>query len=63
MRSAVVPLVLIWIGLHAAVLMLLLAAKFLGAKLILLTALVIATLWCLRRQPARCLLPLRRRVL
>ena len=62
MRSAVVPLVLIWIGLHAAVLMLLLAAKFLGAKLILLTALVIATFWFPRRQPAR-LLPLRRRVL
>ena len=60
MRLAVAPLVLMWIGLHAAVLMLLLAAKFMGAKLLLLAALVIGTFWVLSRQPARLALARRR---
>jgi len=57
MRAAA-PLILIWIGLHAAVLMGLLAIKFLGLKLVMLTMLVLGTVWYLTRQPAR-LLPAR----
>ena len=60
MRRAVAPLVLIWIGLHAAALMLLLMAKVLGAKLVVLAALVMGTFWFLSRRPAR-LAPARRR--
>ena len=53
MRSAVAPLVLIWIGLHALALMLLLAAKFLGAKLVMTVMLVLGTVWVFGGRQAR----------
>ena len=60
MRASIAPLVLIWIGLHAAVLMLLLTAKFLGLKLVMVTMLLLGALWLLARQPARLALAHRR---
>jgi len=41
-RSAVVPLVLLWLALHAVLLAVLLGAKFLLTKTIVLTMLLVA---------------------
>ena len=59
-HSAAAPLVLIWIGLHAAVLMGFLALKFLGLKLVMVTMLLVGTLWFVARKTARPQLVYRR---
>ena len=60
-RPALMPLVMVWLALHAGLLVLLLGVKFIGAKLVLLGLLLTAALWFLARQPLR-LLPVRRHV-
>ena len=48
-RAALVPLVLIWLALHAAALGLLLALKFLGAKAVVLGLALLGVAWFLTR--------------
>ena len=43
-RSALLPLVLLWLAVHAALLALILGAKFLFTKTVLVTMLVLGTL-------------------
>ncbi|HWF63312.1 MAG TPA: hypothetical protein VN685_01730 [Rhizomicrobium sp.] len=57
MRLAVLPLIVIWLALHAALLAILLGFKFFGAKLVLLTMLAAGAVWFLLRQPRRLALP------
>jgi hypothetical protein len=59
-RSALLPLFLIWLMLHAALLGLVLAAKFLGAKSTILVLLMVGVVWfLLRPQPSRLMPPRR----
>jgi hypothetical protein len=60
-RSALLPLAMVWLALHAGLLVLLLGVKFVGAKLVLIGLLLLGTLWFLARQPLR-LIPVRRRM-
>jgi hypothetical protein len=59
MRSALWPLVLVWLALHAALLALFLCVRFLGVKMAILGALLLGAVWLLARQSSR-LMPLRR---
>ena len=56
-RSALLPLVLIWLALHAALLGLILTLKFLGAKMIVLALLLAGAAWFLLRRPPARLMP------
>ena len=56
-RAALVPLVLIWLALHAAALGLLLAIKFLGAKALVLGLALLAVVWFLTRPKTLRLTP------
>ena len=57
MRSALVPLVLAWLAVHAALLGLFLALKFLGAKMLFVVLLLAAGFWLLARRQRPMLLP------
>jgi hypothetical protein len=50
MRSALTPLVLAWLAAHAALLAVFLTLKFLGAKFLLMAALLATALWFLMRR-------------
>jgi hypothetical protein len=54
-KSALLPLVMLWLAAHALLLGLILALKFLGAKMILLLAMMGTAAWFLlgRRKPLR----------
>ena len=54
-KSALAPLVLAWLAVHAALLGLFLVLKFLGAKTLLTVLLLAAAFWFLTRR--RALLP------
>jgi len=58
MKSALLPAVLIWLALHAALLSLFLAIRFLSAKVMLLALLLAGAAWFLMRpRPARLMPP------
>jgi hypothetical protein len=62
MRAALLPFALIWLAVHAALLALLLGAKFLGVKLAVLSLLLLGGLWFLARQPLRLMPPRHRAI-
>ena len=57
MKSALLPLFLIWLALHAALLGLVLAAKFVSAKVVVLAFLLAGVLWFLARPKSTRLMP------
>ena len=61
-RSALLPLAMVWLALHAGLLVLLLGVKFLGVKLAVLGLLLLGAAWFVLRQPLR-LMPLRHRAI
>ncbi len=57
-KSALLPLVILWLAAHGLVLALILGVKFLGAKTILVLGLISAGAWFIvKRRPARLLAP------
>ena len=58
MRSALAPLILAWLMVHAALLGIFLVLKFLGAKMLFVVLLLANALWLLaRRQQPKFLSP------
>jgi hypothetical protein len=58
MRTALAPLLLAWLAVHAALLAVILVIRFLGAKTVLLALLVTGIFWFLHRgKPVRPALP------
>ena len=57
MRSALMPLVMIWLAVHAALLVLILGLKFLTAKTVLLLAMAGAAFWLMTGRKRRPSLP------
>lgn len=56
-RAALMPLVLLWLAVHAALLAVILAVKFLTAKTMALLLLAAAAFWLLTGRKKRLALP------
>ncbi len=56
-RSVLMPLVLVWLAIHAAVLAAILGLKFLTAKAVVLLLLLGGALWLVLGRPRRTALP------
>ena len=57
MKSALLPLILLWLAVHAVLLVLILSLKFLTAKTVALMLLTAGVLWFLLGRTRRIALP------